>query len=261
MEFWIVWLIGIVVVIATRIAINICQRDTYTYEKSKIARIIINLLIIICIVIVGGIPIGKYIGTNFDYWYTTITPITIEKIIAIIFLFCFIICIVIGVYLIGYGILGLYHFSKLHWLHIVVYIVSTIVWSIVVCQYNRNIETITQTVVESEERRELLYFCNIPVQNTSGTISRSRGTIQTTDNLTYWYLNENGEGTFDSALAENSNIVFLEENQSPYVEIVVYSTKIISKNHNNGTEETITEKTWAEYKFYLPKTIMQYNLE
>lgn len=51
MEFWIVWLIGIVVVIATRIAINICQRDTYTYEKSKIARIIINLLIIICIVI------------------------------------------------------------------------------------------------------------------------------------------------------------------------------------------------------------------
>ena len=118
MEFWIVWLIGIVVVIATRIAINICQRDTYTYtyEKSKIARIIINLLIIICIVIVGGIP----------------------------------------------------------------------------------------------------------VQNTSGTISRSRGTIQTTDNLTYWYLNENGEGTFDSALAENSNIVFLEESQSPYVEIVVY---------------------------------------
>ena len=154
------------------------------------------MLIIICIVIVGEIPIGKYIGTNFDYWYTTITPITI-----------------------------------------------------------------TQTVVESEERRELLYFCNIPVQNTSGTISRSRGTIQTTDNLTYWYLNENGEGTFDSALAENSNIVFLEESQSPYVEIVVYSTKIISKNHNNGTEETTTEKTWAEYKFYLPKTIMQYNLE
>ena len=115
------------------------------------------MLIIICIVIVGEIPIGKYIGTNFDYWYTTITPITI-----------------------------------------------------------------TQTVVESEERRELLYFCNIPVQNTSGTISRSRGTIQTTDNLTY---------------------------------------KIISKNHNNGTEETTTEKTWAEYKFYLPKTIMQYNLE
>ena len=260
------WFIRIAIVIGTRIAINLFSRNVDIYNNNnKAVKITINLLIIICIVIVGGKVVGKWIGNfaNFDGSSATM----IELILFIVFVGALTRIGAVITYVVVYFLLGLYYFER-QWLFVVVFIVSIIGWSIPICQYNRNIETTTQTVVESQTERKLLYFCNIPVQKVSGEISgdfilgsgRISGEITTSDNLPYWYLNENGEGTFDSVLATASKIVFIDDNQSPYVEIVVYSTQIVSKNHNNGTEKITTDKTWTEYNFYLPKAIMQYNL-
>ena len=257
MELWGILFVAIAIIV-TRIAVTICQGYTYIYEDYKIARIIINTLLILFMILLGGIPIGHFLGTRFVSFF--LTPMTIEDLIVRIVVWVVTVLISIAVYVGYHFILGLYHFSERYrWLQNIfriVYVVSIIGWSIIVYQYHSNIETTTQTILQSTEKRNLLSFCNIPVQNISGRIY-----IDTTDNLPYWYLDENGEGAFDSSPATNSNIVFLEDNQSPYVEIMVYSTQTIEKNHNNGTEKTTTDHTWAEYTFYLPKTIMQYNLK
>ena len=119
-----------------------------------------------------------------------------------------------------------------------------------------------------KQERQLLYFCNIPVQEISGTISGSSfvgtgsvsGEITTTENLPYWYLNQKGEGVYDSVSAKSSKIVFIEDNKLPYVEIISYATQTITINHRNGTEKIATDKTWTEHVFYLPKEIRQYKL-
>lgn len=265
MEFWIIWLIGIAIVICTRIAISLLSRHPNIYNNKAI-KITITLLIIICIVIVGGIAVGKWIGNFADFNCSDFTTADI------VFAGATTVIAAVLTYGVGYWVLNLQYFKEEKWLQrlfVVVFIVSIIGWSIPICQYNRNIETTTQTVVKSQKKRKLLYFCNIPVQEISGTISGSSilgsgqisGQITTSDNLPYWYLDGNGEGAFDSVPATKSKIVFIDDNQSPYVEIVVYSTQKISKNNNNGTEKTTIEgTTWTEYKFYLPKAIMQYNL-
>ena len=35
-------------------------------------------------------------------------------------------------------------------------------------------------------------------------------------------MNENGEGKYDSAIANNSKIIFFNDNQKPYIEIIIY---------------------------------------
>lgn len=85
---------------------------------------------------------------------------------------------------------------------IIVFIFSIIGCSFPICKYNLNIEKTTITILESTEGRQLLYFCNIPVQEISGGVSGSfhfgsgnvSGDIATSDKLPYWYLNENGDG-------------------------------------------------------------------
>lgn len=269
MEYWILWFIGIIITIGTRIAINCLSRKPDTYNNNKAVRTIINSLIITCIVIVGGIIVAKFIGNfaNVDLSSSTM----FENVLGFVFGGILTIIGAILTYVVGYFVLELYWFEeqkKLQALFVVVFILSIIGWSIPICHYNRNIETFTQTIVESKQKRQLVYFCNIPVQEISGKISGSSflgsgnvsGEITTSDNLPYWYLNQNGEGVFDSVSATSSKMVFIDDNQSPYVEIVVYSIQNITKNHNNGTEKTETDKTWTEYTFYVPKTIMQYNL-
>ncbi len=142
-------------------------------------------------------------------------------------------------------ILGLYVLKELYLqiIFIIVFIFSIIGWSFPIYKYNLNIEKITLIILESTEERQLLYFCNIPVQETSGGVSGSFhsgsgnvfGDIATSDKLPYWYLNENGDGNFDYALPTSSKLIFIDDIQSPYVEIFTYSTQKISKNHNNGT--------------------------
>lgn len=264
MEFWTIWFIGIAITIVTRIAITILGSNVNIYNN-KAVKIIINLLIVICISIVGGIIVGKWIGNfAFSGWSSfSMSGFVFE----ISFMIITTIIGAIITYLAGYFILGLYHFYD-QTLYVIVFIASIICWSIPIWHYNQNIEYLNQTVIVSQEERQLLYFCNIPVQNVSGEISGSfilgagnvSGEITTSNTLPYWYSNQNNEAIFDSASATDSKIIFIDDDEAPYIEIIVYSDQTVSKNHNNGTEKISVSKTWTKYNFYLPDSIMQYNL-
>ena len=285
MEFWVLWFIGIVITIGTRIAINkltscpyyygkyhsceenpYCSRYYYIESNSKRTQIIIYVFVIICIILVGGIANGKWLGfSSLEYFlefgeYLDIWEYIIAGIIP---------CII--TYIVIYFVLGLYHFKYdiSNMIFIVVLIISIIGWTIPICNYNWNIERVTETTITSMQERKLLYFCNIPVQEVSGKISGSSilgggsisGSISTSDELPYWYANENNEGEYDSVEASSSKIVFITDEENPYLEIITYRTYTKTINHNNGREDTETDKVWEEYIFYLPEAIMQYSLE
>lgn len=259
MIFSVLLVIGIAITFVTRIVI--CNLtgffSYYSIEdcSSKHVQVIMNLLEIICISLVGGIVNG--------IWISIIGHNVLDIIFTII---------IAGVgYILLFLAFGLYKFSNRfsHVCFIVVFIISTIAWSISICNYNRNIETITETAITSTQERKLLYFCNIPVQDISGQISGSfvrgtgsvSGSISTSNELSYWYVDENDEGQYDSAVASDSKIVFVSDEVKPYVEIMSYSTYTKIINHNNGKENTTTDKEWKEFIFYLPEAIMQYSLD
>lgn len=261
MEFWVLWLIGMVIVAGTRIAINFCIRDTEIYIESKVARIIINLFVIICIVLVGGITVGKFCGM-FD-----LSSLSLSNKGDIIVLIVWISLTLVGAgltYFVGFHVLGLYYFDNQKWLHIcfvIIFIISIVGWTIPISKYNANIETNEETIVEKEER-PLLYFNNIPVQEISGYSFAGTGSTSTKNELPYWYLDKSGKGVYDSVPTKIAKLTFIEDDESPYLEISYYSIKTTTINHNNGKEKTRirTDETRTEYNFYLPKSIMDYNL-
>ena len=259
MEFLILFLIGIAITIGTRIAISILTRDEdshnnfYIEGRSMPTRVILNILVIICIILVGGIANGLWLS-NFVggvYILTAVFPAILT-------------------YIVVFFVLGLYHFSNLisHIVFLVVFIVSTIAWTISIDNYNQKIEATTETTLTSTEERKLLYFCNVPIQDISGNISGEHflgtgnvaGSISTSSELPYWYINENNEGIFDRVDAKSTKIVFISDDEKPHLEIISYATHIKTINYNNGKESTKTNREWKEYIFYLPKAIMQYSL-
>ncbi len=258
MKFWVIWFIGIGITIGTRIAINMLTKHGNIEDNSKPVQVIMNLLASISIILVGGIANGKWLGT-----FSNEHKIWVYIVWAIIPA-----CLT---YLVAYLVLGLYHFKrKLSRIgFIVVFIISIIGWTIPICQYNRNIERTTEKDVASVQERRLLYFCNIPVQEISGEVSGGSifgngnisGSISTSDELSYWYVNENNEGKYDSVDASNSKIVFISGDEKPYLEIVNYNIYTKTINHNNGKEYKTPDKEVAEYIFHLPEAIMQYSLD
>lgn len=272
MEFLVLWLIGIAIVIGTRIGLNILTRETEVInENSRITQVLMHILVIICIVLVGGLAVGGVIGG----WFINPNNLTEPKEDIGFFVVGVIMYSILGAaltYLVGFLVLGLYKFNGAlsHICFAVVFIISILGWTGAIYHYNLNIEINTETVVEQTQERELIYFCNIPVQEISGTVSGSSvlgngkvsGKIDTTDKLPYWYLNKKGEGVYGSSPAKNSKMVFdLEEGESPYLEIVKYASQTITINHNNGKETSSIDKNWTTYYFHVPEELMQYNLE
>lgn len=277
MEFWVLWWIGIGITIVTRIVINMityCKdnKDSYGFRcsrcqqancnadicsKSPIVQIIMHILVIICIILVGGIAVGKFLGMFYEGG--VISQVLFAIIPAAL------------TYFVGWVVLGLYYFenNRSQICFLVVFVISIVGWTASISKYNQNIEMLQETVIAEKQDRQLLYFCNIPVQEISGTVSGNvalgtgniSGNITTSNELSYWYANQDGEGKYDSAPANSSKIIFLEENEiSPYVEIVKYQVQNTKINHNNGKEEMAVNNEWVEYYFYLPKEIMQYSL-
>lgn len=136
---------------------------------------------------------------------------------------------------------------------------SAIFFNHYIRSYESKISYTTNTVVTTEER-ELLYLYNIPVQNISGNISGRKsnisGEISTLNEIPYWYINQDGDGVYGTADANNSKIVSIDEETTPYVEIEKHQDISIYENNNNGErrEETISETFY--YTFYLPESII-----
>ena len=266
MEYWILFTIGVVITIGTRIAIYfMTYYDDDIDECNLISRILIHIFVAICISLVGGIIVGKWIGilqlseiSGFLDWLLTIV---------------FAIFLPVGLtYIVGSWIMKFDAFNDRSVIcFIIIYVISVVGWSISICNYNSNIEVSTEkAIINTKQERQLLYFCNVPVQKVSGNIKgrsmlgtgKVKGDVITTDELTYWYLNENGDGISDTALSANSVIDFIEEGEdvNPYVEIIEYCDKKTTTNNNNGQVSIEKNNLWTKYVFHLPKDIMEYNL-
>lgn len=272
MIFWILWGIGLVITFVTRAKITKSLKP-FTKETeerwknstkpnvsqtSKKTQILLHLLVIICIVLVGGIAVAKFLGT-------------FEK--GQLFAQC--VCGIIAAmltYFVGYEVLGLYRFDsgKSQICFAVVFIISIFVWLFPIKSYNTNVETIKNyQTIEWTESRELVYFCGLPVQNISGEISGSSGiisgsisgNIDTTHELTYWYVGQNGSAEFGIAEAKNSEINFIEEGETPYVELIGYQRyESMIIDHNINLESGSYPYNWTQYIFHVPKTVMQSQL-
>ena len=257
MGLWKIWLIGLAITIVTSILIH---------KKAKIHRILVDILVVVSIALVGGIAEGWAISL-----FASIEPISI------IFIVIQSILISVVIWLVGAPILGIFKKNQFRAfeiaLFILVFIIASVCWAQPFINYNNNIEDINETVVVDEKEHKLLYFCNIPVQQVSGSISGDvsgsmlwvdgeiSGSISTSEELPYWYLNGNGDGQYNSVPTNSSKIRFIEESEKPYVEVITYRKQTRTVNHNNGEETTVTESEWKEYIFYLPQAIMQYPLE
>lgn len=254
MGFWKIWFIGLAITIFTSVLIH---------EKVKINRILIDMLVVVSIVIVGGIAEGWVIACGEDCGTTS--DIIFEVLTS---------CLI---WLVGAPILGIFKKKQFRIWEIIsfilVYIVASVFWSRPFINYYSNIEDINETIVVNEQENKLLYFCNIPVQKVSGSIlgdvsgsmlrvdGEISGSIFTVEELQYWYLNENGDIEYNSVSTNSSKIRLIEESEKPYVKVITYRKQTRTVNHNNNEETTLTESEWKEYIFYLPEAIMQYPLD
>ena len=271
MIFWILWGVGIVITIITKCLLtralkpvienegmwNERKVSQYVSQLMSYEKVILHLLVFVCIILVGGIAVAKFVGMFYE------APFWGQILLGIIPAFL--------TYMVGSLILSLYDFDdkRSHVCFIVVFIIAIFGWTILINNYNRNIENVTETVVEQTQERKLLYFCNVPVQEITGEVSGSSsifggsvsGSIDTTHELTYWYVNENGKGIFDAVSANSSEIEFIEEGEIPYVEIISYYQCKKRVDHNTDFESICEENRWNQYVFHLPQSIMQYSLD
>ena len=235
-------------------------------KKAKINKVFIDILVATDIAIVGGIAEGYTIYIAFVELHEKALLFSILVFLGMSILIC---AVAIGLCIIDKDRFKLLEIITF----ILVFIIASVCWAQLITNYCNNIEEIDETVVIDEQENQLLYFCNIPVQQLSGSISGNlsgsalwaggniSGSISTLEELQYWYLNGNGEGEYESAPTNSSKIRFIEENEQTYVKVITYRNQIRTVNHNNGEETTVIQSEWQEYIFYLPQAIMQYPLE
>lgn len=266
MIFWIVMGIGVVLSVLTsgKIYVETSRLDSYMTkgeisQTSKETQRLLHFLVCLCIILLGGNAVALF-GSMFHdqpFWMQTLAMLVPA----------------ILTYFVGYNVLELSRFDskKSQVLFLVIFILSIYGWLIPIQAYNKNIEKIEYVkTIEWAEQRELLYFCNIPVQNVSGKIDGSTGIlgggisgeISTTDELTYWYAGADGRGMFDKAQAIYSSIEFIENEEKPYVEITGCHKCDKHIDHNFGLEIEMEKNSydWIEWVFYLPKSLMNSSL-
>ena len=123
-----------------------------------------------------------------------------------------------------------------------------------------NVVVEERTSVAGTVEYDLYSFCDIPVQKISGNIEGSHvtgsgsisGNIFTYDTLSYWYDNGTGNLCFNSARADDSELVPIEEGETPFVRIVTYYTQQVRINKASGKEFVSNESWWDKYEFHIP---------
>lgn len=258
--YWTLWGIGWLLVIVTRIVL--CAVDDSIADKSVAYQITTITLMCLCISLVGGIANALWAGIFVQKDYDIVT-----NIIGVIFIDILPAALT---YVVGYFVLGLYKEDRfwVHTIFVVTFIVSIVLWTIPIGNYNSNIEYKEETGISSTQEYDLYYFCNIPVQQVSGSMSGSSffgtgsisGSISTSEELPYWYDNGSGEGVYNSVSADASKIIFIEDGETPFIRIITHYQKMIKVDNNVGKESVNKENTWVTYEFHLPREVMQYNI-
>lgn len=262
--YWSLFAAGWVLVVITRIILAAVDSESgeEIQDKSVCYQIITITLMCICIVLVGGIAnalwVGTFISKENSVGVNIGGAIFIDLLPAAL------------TYLVGYFVLGLYKENRfwIHTIFVVTFVVSIVFWSIPIGNYNSNIEYKEETGISTTQEYELYYFCNIPVQQVSGSVSGTTifgtggvsGSISTSEQLPYWYDDGSGKALYNSVSADNSEIVFIEDGENPFIRIVTHYKKEIKVDNNVGEQTVRKEDTWTTYEFYLPKQVMQYNI-
>ena len=264
MGLWKIWLIGLAITIVTSILIH---------KKAKIHKFFVDTLVVADIALVGGIAEGWVIAFFFTAPYAANdTP---ELLISIAVVVC--LATSASIWLVGAPVLGIFKKNQFRTfeigIFILAFIIASLCWAQPFINYNNNFEDINETVVVNQQKKQILNFNNIPLSKVSGSISGNvsgsilhvdgeiSGSITTEEEVSYVYVNDDGDGKYDSAPTKSSTLRFVEKNEKYYVEVLTYRKQRRTVNHNNGQETVVVENEWKEYIFYLPQEIMQYSLE
>ena len=257
MELWNIWLIGVAIAIIARVAVTMIYEKKRWTNVGEFTDVMVQLLIIISIVIVTGIPISEFLKIFLN------APILVVILLTIV--------VSIIIYQVAFLLLGLYNFKHilLKGLYAVSFIISIIAFITPTIECNRNMEEITKEVLEQTQEEILVEFNDVPIKEVVSQTydnlpySRLKGIfdyISSSEAVSYCYEDEGRNKSSGNALIKNCKIYYINKDETPYVKIYSYYkyTKVI--NHATG-EETIkegSEQRWQEYDFYLPREILYY---
>lgn len=246
MIFWIIWICGLILTVMT-FKISSRYRDKFGKNellKENISKV--QLLSILSMVMFDTLtPIGMAYMFLIRQYATSPTGVLVA--------FYSIIFITFGIFVIVYHKLDFFYKTISRVILKISFVISIVGWIGIFYIYDLDIEVVTETFTETEER-ELLSFNNIPIKDVSGHIGRFHGEITSTDEIPYWYLDDNNEGIYGSAPPSDSKIKLVEDDETSYLEIVTSTTVTTEYNNYNGTQRTLNEETSEEYKFYLPQS-------
>ena len=152
-----------------------------------------------------------------------------------------------------YGAVDIYNDVIVKQQKIVILFVSITMSLLCFAWYNDNFEIISSETIENVEKRELLMVYDLPVQEISGTIRRKTGKIKTENKIPYWYFTSERKVVFDSAPVAETEIIFLEKCETPYLEIISHRNAREAKNRLNGKVCILEEEKTTKYKIYLKK--------
>lgn len=266
MLFWLIWGAGIICFVFTRCKITkelkpFAKSPEHTWqdpiqaqvsEVPSDTRLFLHIFVYIAIILGPGLFIANIISIFDSVQLWSLIFIGMLAFIA---------------YYVTYLILGLrFDNKKSHISFLCVFIISAICWLFLINAYNQNVEYIKDVeTVNWTGKWELIDFCGIPVQNLSGEIDMSSGlisenasgSINTTYELTYWYVNENGEWVFNAVPTDDSVAVPIEEGETPYIIIKSYH-KCYAKYIDHNINFEIERYPWdyTKYVFHIPEEVI-----
>lgn len=223
--------------------------------------VVLHLLVMFCISTVGGITDAKWI-MSIPIWESIEEFTVIDYVLSVGATFMLYLIPMILTFAVGYGVMGLFKFywETSHVIFLLTFLFSVYGWCNYIDGYNTNIEYFTEVSQETYER-ELVLFYDIPMQEIADSVReesvQDSGYVFTVDEVPYVYLNEAGNGQWDSVPSEDSEIVFFNEADKPKLVIVTNISKEIKIDHNTGESSVVGENYWNKYYFYLPRTLIQ----
>lgn len=242
MIFWIIWICGLILTVPIFIIYVRYSSDDIFLIKIRLPKNYntkkLQLLSIVSIIMLDALTITGMIYMT----YGSLSSIIFTIFITLVVFYDF------------YLKLQFFYKKISKVILIILFIISIVGWEGKFYIYDLNIEVVTETSTETEERK-LLSFDHVPIQDVSGYFGHYSGEITSMDEIPYWYLDDTThKGLYDSAPATNSEIIFIQDNETSYLEIVISTTVTTEYNKNEGTQITLDEETSTKYKFYLPES-------
>lgn len=254
-------LFGIGIIATLILACKLYVFGDYDYYENFGDNILTNVLYAISVILFLGILSGYWCYICFSNSEASMLEKVIVTIIPIV--------VMIVVYFLVFGEEILEIRGCI--MYFVLFVSFTAVFFNYITGYNKNVEVLTETEVVDTTDLQLIAFNNYIIPNAYGDISGTailgsgtvNGNISTSAEgvVSFWYEDENNDGTFEQADASNSKIKFIDDNEKAHVEVTSCISKKVKKDHNNNKEKVLSKKEYKEYKFYLPNSLKNYTLK